>query len=32
MNNGRRGIKGGLKASPVRGLWEVHPVFSLKKI
>lgn len=31
-NNGGRGIRNGLKVSPVRGLWEVHPVTSLKSV
>lgn len=31
-NNGGRGIHGTLKNSPVRGIWEVHPVVSLKKV
>jgi hypothetical protein len=28
--NGNRGIKNGLLASPVRGLWEIHPVFKVE--
>ena len=31
-NNGGRGIKNGLSVSPVRGIWEVHPVISLRKV
>lgn len=29
---GGRGIKGGLNASPVRSIREVHPVFSLREV
>jgi hypothetical protein len=29
-NNGGRGIKGGLTYSPVRGVWELHPVIKLE--
>lgn len=28
--NGGRGIKGGLSNSPVRGIWELHPVVKLE--
>jgi hypothetical protein len=28
--NGNRGIKNGLLTSPVRGLWEIHPVFKVE--
>lgn len=31
-NNGGRGIKGGLSASPVLGIREVHPGFSLRQV
>lgn len=31
-NNGGRGIKGGLAASPVRGIWELHPVIKLEGV
>ncbi len=31
-DSGGRGIKNRLKASPVRGLWEIHPVTKLEKV
>ncbi|MDT7540594.1 MAG: hypothetical protein QOE33_498 [Acidobacteriota bacterium] len=31
-NNGGRGIKGNLSVSPVRGIWEIHPVFKLESV
>jgi hypothetical protein len=31
-DNGGRGIKNGLRKSPVRGLWEIHPVIELKSV
>jgi hypothetical protein len=31
-NNGGRGIKGGLATSPVRGIWELHPVIKLEGV
>jgi len=30
--NGNREIKGNLSTSPVRGLWEVHPVIKIEKV
>jgi hypothetical protein len=31
-DNGGRGIKNGLSSSPVRGLWEIHPVIKLERV
>lgn len=31
-DNGGRGIKNGLRVSPVRGLWEIHPVIKLERV
>lgn len=31
-NNGGRGMKGGLAQSPVRGIWELHPVIKLEGV
>lgn len=30
VRNGERGIKNGLSKSPVRGLWEIHPVLKIE--
>jgi hypothetical protein len=30
--NGNRGFKGGLPKSPVRGIWELHPVIRIKRV
>ncbi len=31
-NNSGRGIKDGLRTSPARGTWEIHPVIKLESV
>lgn len=32
VRNGNRGMKNGRRVSPVRGLWEIHPVFRVEPV